>query len=78
MMPEEAPPEAAPEEGATGETASIPASIVGGQEVSPGDVIRLEVVSTDGETITVKYAQPEATEEAAPKKGVEGMAAEFD
>lgn len=57
------------------ETASIPASIVGGQKVSPGDVIRLEVVSADGGTITVKYADPEENEKMM---GAEAMASEFN
>lgn len=37
---------------------SIPASILGGQSVSPGDVIRLEVINADDENgmVTVKYA----------------------
>ena len=46
------------EEASSGETTSIPASIVGDQSVSPGDKIELEVVSVDGDSITVKYAEP--------------------
>lgn len=57
------------------ETASIPTSIVGDQKVSPGDVIRLQVVSADGDTITVKYADPEQEEKPM---GAEAMASEFD
>ena len=56
------------------ETASIPTSIVD-KKVSPGDVIRLEVVSMDGDTITVKCCDPEEKEKPM---GAEAMAAEFD
>lgn len=59
------------------ESATIPTSLLGGQAVSPGDVVRLEVVSLDEENglVNVKYAKPKAE----PKKlGVEALAAEFD
>jgi hypothetical protein len=46
------------EETSTGETATVPVTIIGDQSVSPGDKIQLEVVSVDGDTITVKYAEP--------------------
>jgi hypothetical protein len=52
------------------ETVEIPTSILGGQEVTPGDVVRLEVVTLNGDsgTVTVKYSTPRKTssiEEAA-------------
>lgn len=75
-MEEEA-PEAEVAEEVVAESASIPLSILGGQTVTPGDVVRLEVVSLDDENgvINVKYAKPKAE----PKKlGVDAMAAEFD
>lgn len=42
------------------ETVEIPISMLAGQTVAPGDVVRLEVVSSndDSGTITVKYAMP--------------------
>lgn len=54
------------------ETTTIPASIIGGQTVKPGDVIRLSVVSSDGDNIVVEYDHP------AEEKGSDGMAAEYD
>lgn len=55
----------------TSETASLPLSVLGGS-VEPGDVVRLEVVSVEGETATVKYA-------AAPETGgIDEMSAEFN
>lgn len=41
-----------------GGTATIPTSLLAGQAVNPGDVVRLEVVSTDPKSgmVTVKYA----------------------
>lgn len=47
----------------TGETTTIPLSIVGGQEVKPGDVVRLKVVSVDGENLTVEYDDGESEKE---------------
>lgn len=47
----------------TGETTTIPLSIVGGQEVKPGDVVRLRVVSVDGENLTVEYDDGESEKE---------------
>ena len=61
-------PEAAPEQS---ETATIPASIVSGQEVKPGDVIKLEVVSSDGKNITVRY--PDTESPADTEQEVGGM-----
>jgi len=51
-------PEMPEAEAAGGDSATIPLSILGGQRVSPGDVIRLEVVGADDDTgtVTVKYA----------------------
>lgn len=79
MMSDET-PEVAPEESPEEVTASLPASILAGQSVSPGDVVRLEVVSADDKdgTITVKYAAEPAKEEPPAKRGMESMAAEFD
>lgn len=47
-----------------GETVDIPTSMLGGKTVSPGDVVRLEVVSVneDSGTVTAKYATPKAPE----------------
>ena len=62
---------------AVSETVQIPTTLLGGKTVSPGDVVRLEVVDVDedGGFVNVKYSQPKAP----PKKqGVEAMAAEFD
>lgn len=58
-------------------TAQIPSTMLGGQAASPGDVVRLEVVSVDDESglLTVKYAKAAAPEK---KLGVDAMAAEFD
>lgn len=71
---EESPMEETPEEGS--ETTSIPASILGGKSVSPGDVIRLEVVKSDEDgTVTVKYASGEEDE---PMGGIAGAAAKFE
>jgi hypothetical protein len=40
-------------------TAELPLSIIGNQEVSPGDVVRLEVVAVnhDNQSLTVAYAK---------------------
>lgn len=50
--------EGAPEEAS--ETVTLSTEMLGGQKVSPGDVVKLEVVSVSDEdgTIQVKYAQP--------------------
>lgn len=52
------------DESADGETATLSLSLLGGQSVKPGDVIRLEVVesSEDDGTVTVKYRRPGASE----------------
>jgi len=59
-----------------GETATLPISIVGSQQVKEGDVIRLKVVSVDenGGVLNVAYDQPSPQEGSATDK----MAAEFD
>lgn len=56
------------------ETATIPTSLIGGQTVQPGDVIKLKVVSSDEDTITVEYAHP------APKspQNTADLAAQYD
>lgn len=56
------------------ETVDIPTTILAGQTVAPGDVIQLEVVSSDEGSgiVTVKYAQPEE-----PPEGISAAAAEF-
>lgn len=43
-----------------GETATLSLEMLGGQKVSPGDTVRLEVVEVSDEdgTVTVKYATP--------------------
>ncbi len=82
MMGEGLGMEEAPDAEATEETASvqIPKSIIGDQEVKPGDVVRLEVVSVDDDNgmLNVKYAEPK--EEAPPEEGptISSMAAKFE
>lgn len=56
------------------ETVELPLSILGGQEVSAGDVVRLEVVETGDGIVRVRY--PRETKEE--KKGVEALGAMFD
>lgn len=54
------------------ETVELPMSIVKGQSVNEGDVIRLKVISVGDDTITVAYA-------TEPKsKGSDMMAKKFD
>jgi hypothetical protein len=57
-----------------GDTATISLSILGGQSVSPGDTVRLEVVesSADDGTVTLRYRKPDS------KKGVDKAASEFE
>lgn len=59
----------------TNETVDLPSSILAGQTVAPGDVVRLEVVSVDDSTgmVTAKYATA-----PAPEAGSDSMASEFD
>lgn len=54
------------------ETAELPLSIVGGQAVKEGDVVRLRVVSVGDGSLTVQYAAP------AKMGGSDGMAKEFE
>lgn len=58
------------------ETTEIPVSMLEGQSVQPGDVVRLEVVSNneDSGTITVKYAQPKE----APGSAIDDAASKFE
>jgi hypothetical protein len=56
-----------------GETAVIPTSLIGDQRVKPGDVIRLKVVSSDENGITVAYDHP-----AEESGGSDAMAGEFE
>lgn len=58
----------------TQETATLSLSILGGQQVSDGDVVRLKVLSVDSEsgTFDVAYAHP------AKKGAINSMAAAFD
>lgn len=58
-------------------TTVIPAAMLGGQEVAPGDIVQLEVVSVDSETgdVTARYAMSEETPEAG---GIDEMAAVFE
>ena len=43
-----------------GETVTVGADMLGGQKVSPGDVVKLEVatVSDEDGTVTLRYASP--------------------
>ena len=72
MMPEGDMPEEVTEE-----TAIIPSTMLGGQTVAPGDVVKLEVVSVDENTgdVTAKYA---AEPEMAETGGIDEMAAAFE
>lgn len=59
------------------ETATVPMSILNGQEVAEGDVVRLRVVSVDEENQTVElaYASSPAKSRNAP---LDEMAGKFD
>lgn len=61
------------EEAPAQETATLPMSILGGQQVSEGDTVRLKVLSVDAESgsLTVAYAHPPKT------GGINKMAAQF-
>lgn len=71
----EAPPTETVEE--VSETFQIPLSSLGGKSASPGDVVRLEIVTVDeeGGMLNVKYAKPK---EQPKKLGLDSMAAQFD
>lgn len=56
------------------ETISLPKSMLRGKTAAVGDVVRLKVVSDDGESLTVEYAEEPAKEKPM---GVEAMASEF-
>lgn len=62
------------------ETTEIPLSIVGGQPVKEGDVIRLTVVGVnqEGGSITVTYAHGGGGGGRQYRGGSDSMAAEFD
>ena len=67
------------EETSTSITATVPVTIIGDQSVSPGDMIQLEVVSVDGDTITVKYAEPmDQASEAEAEPDMMEMANKFN
>lgn len=66
-----------PEVEVASETAQIPLSLLGGQALGVGDVVRLRVVSVDDEggTATVEYDHPEEPKEPANS---EEMASELE
>jgi len=72
-------PEEMTEEGMSevAETVSLPPSILGGQTVAPGDIVRLEVVEVgeDG-SVSVKYATESKSE--TPARGESAIAAAFE
>lgn len=59
------------------ETVSIPMSAIGGQQVKPGDVIRLKVVSVDTESGAINAVYDHG-DDAPAGGGSDSMAAEFD
>ncbi len=72
----EAPAGGNPVEKEAEETAMVPMTILEGQEVSEGDVVRLRVVSVDEENGTVELAYA-----SSPKRRnseVDAMASKFD
>lgn len=68
--------EEAPEMAEAESISQIPLSLLGGQTVAPGDVVRLEVVDVDedGGMVNVRYSKPEETKAL----GADALAAEFD
>lgn len=58
------------------ETVDVPLTMLGGATVAPGDVIRLEVVSSndDSGSVTLKYATPKK----ASDEGIGAMARKFE
>lgn len=58
------------------ETAMVPMSILAGQEVSEGDVVRLRVVSVDPENETVELAYAHGPKRRNAE--LEDMASKFD
>lgn len=59
----------------SGETTVIPSSLLGGNTVKPGDVVRLEVVSMDENGVTVRYSKPKEGQKAG---SIDMMAEVFD
>lgn len=57
------------------ETATISLSMLGGQKVAPGDVVRLKVISVDETNGTFDGAY---AHDAKPKDGIGEMASKFD
>lgn len=77
-MTEEMPEEGmAPESEETSETVSLPASMLGGKSVAPGDVVRLKVVDIgDDGSVSVTYAEEPEKQKAT--RGQEAIAAAFE
>lgn len=71
-MGDSAPPE---ETEAVEETATLPLSILAGQEVAAGDRLTLEVVEMGEGGVTVRYPKPDKKPKAL---GAEALAAAFD
>lgn len=63
-----------------GETAQIPVSLLGGQTVSPGDVVRLKVVSVDeeGGSVTVEYYHPKQEKAEGEMGGIDEAVKQFE
>lgn len=62
------------------ETVDIPLSIIGDKEITPGDTVRLEVVSVDNEggMFTAKYASPAPVKQSAIDAATSGMDEEME
>lgn len=60
------------------ETASIPVSLLDGQPVKPGDVVRLKVISVDAENGSVNVAYDHAPQPKPMPKDTEAMADEMN
>lgn len=58
------------------QTAEIPASIIGGQAVEPGDKIQLTVVSVNAESGMITVTYDHSAEDKSPE-GSDAMAADF-
>lgn len=80
MAIEKAPPMTEVDEDSIEETATLDASILSGQEVSEGDVVRLRVVSVDeeGGSIIVAYAKPKPEPVAEETETISEFAGKFD
>jgi hypothetical protein len=59
------------------DSATIPASLLGGKTVKPGDEIRLEVVGIDPETETVEVRYAQAEQPIEGDTTINDMAARF-